>query len=68
MSKSKIVCAGHLCLDIIPDLSPVKTAEGESFIIPGRLIRVGAASIALGGAVSPAWGWKRSSWAKSATT
>lgn len=52
MSKSKIVCAGHLCLDIIPDLSPVKTVEGESFIIPGRLIRVGAASIALGGAVS----------------
>ncbi|MBQ9454762.1 MAG: carbohydrate kinase family protein [Thermoguttaceae bacterium] len=52
MSKPKVVCAGHLCLDIIPDLSPVKTVEGESFIIPGHLVRVGAASIALGGAVS----------------
>lgn len=48
----KVIAAGHLCLDIIPDLSPLKTGtEDESFIIPGRLLRIGAASVALGGAV-----------------
>ncbi len=48
----KVVVAGHLCLDIIPDLSSLKTGtEDERFIIPGRLLRIGAAAVALGGAV-----------------
>lgn len=52
-TKSQVVAAGHLCLDIIPDLSGLKTScEEENFIIPGRLLRIGPASLALGGAVS----------------
>ncbi len=51
-SNPKVIAAGHLCLDIIPDLSPLKTGgEEDRFIIPGRLLRIGAASVALGGAV-----------------
>ena len=52
MEKVRVAAAGHICLDIIPDLSGVKGAgEEDSFIIPGRLLRIGPASIALGGAV-----------------
>ena len=44
------VVAGHLCLDIIPTIS-----EGEAFehaFAPGRLVEVGRATLATGGAVS----------------
>lgn len=48
----KVAVAGHLCLDFIPDLSALKSNPDEdSFFIPGRLLRVGAAALALGGAV-----------------
>ena len=48
-----IVVAGHICLDIIPALD----AEGRparEMIVPGRLVKVGAATIATGGAVANA--------------
>ncbi|MDO5114380.1 MAG: carbohydrate kinase family protein [Planctomycetia bacterium] len=49
----KVVMAGHLCLDIIPDLSPLKSAsEGGTLLEPGRLLRIGPAVMALGGAVA----------------
>ncbi|MDO4573863.1 MAG: carbohydrate kinase family protein [Planctomycetia bacterium] len=49
----KVIAAGHLCLDIIPDLSRLKTeSETGNFIEPGHLLRIGPASVALGGAVS----------------
>lgn len=52
MSNYEAIVAGHLCLDIIPDLSQV--AEGRFFDLfrPGQLIQIGAATIATGGAVS----------------
>lgn len=51
--KKKVIVAGHLCLDIIPDLSPLKNAsEGGTLIEPGRLLRIGQAVMALGGAVA----------------
>ncbi len=43
--------AGHICLDIIPDLSAVRTRPGELFV-PGRLVRIGGAAISSGGPVS----------------
>jgi len=46
------IIAGHLCLDIIPDLSSHAAGEFNSVFQPGRLVNVGAASISTGGAVS----------------
>lgn len=47
----QVVVAGHVCLDIIPEIS---RAEGglEAVIAPGGLINVGPAVMATGGAVS----------------
>jgi len=45
------VVAGHICLDIIPDLSKVSSDSG-AFFQPGKLIEVGAATLSTGGAVS----------------
>ena len=41
-----------MCLDIIPDLGSLKRGEDGSFISPGHLLRIGPATMALGGAVS----------------
>ena len=45
----RIIVAGHLCLDIIPDLQALPVA---AVALPGRLNEVGALTIALGGAVA----------------
>ncbi len=49
--RSAIV-AGHICLDIIPDLSAVPAGKFDQLFHPGQLIEVGAATLATGGAVS----------------
>ena len=46
------IVAGHICLDIIPDLSANIAGEFNSVFQPGKLINVGAAAISTGGAVS----------------
>jgi sugar/nucleoside kinase (ribokinase family) len=46
------IIAGHLCLDIIPDLSAHAAGQFDSVFQPGKLINVGAAAISTGGAVS----------------
>ncbi len=46
------VVAGHICLDLIPDLSRVDRASLTALLRPGQLVEVGAASISTGGAVS----------------
>lgn len=52
MSKApKVIVAGHLCLDLIPSIPVKNNSEDEPFIIPGRLLRIGPAAVALGGAV-----------------
>ena len=46
------VVAGHLCVDIIPQITDPATATSGSFLVPGRLTEVGGAVLATGGAVS----------------
>jgi len=46
------VVAGHLCLDIIPDLTGVGEAPLSDLLRPGTLVEVGDAVLATGGAVS----------------
>lgn len=45
------VVAGHLCLDIIPDLSRSRVQNGQ-FFAPGKLVEVGPATLSTGGPVS----------------
>jgi sugar/nucleoside kinase (ribokinase family) len=45
------IVAGHICLDIIPDLS-VSGAKPETLFTPGRLVQVGRAALSSGGPVS----------------
>lgn len=46
-----IVVAGHICLDVIPELRP-ETGSLRTLMTPGTLIEVGPAKVAPGGAVS----------------
>lgn len=46
-NKSRVVVAGHICLDIIPDIS-----IGEDLPEPGQLVQVGPALVSTGGPVS----------------
>ena len=48
-SKSCVV-AGHLCLDIIPELNT--TGDFASVFLPGRLLEAGPVLVSTGGAVS----------------
>lgn len=46
-----IIVAGHICLDVIPAISPSQEAF-ERLFRPGRLLEVGAVTFATGGAVA----------------
>ena len=46
------VVAGHLCLDIIPDLTVSPKATLATVLSPGGLTAIGAATLSTGGAVS----------------
>lgn len=46
------IVAGHLCLDIIPDLFAHAEGKFDSAFQPGRLVHVGPALISTGGAAS----------------
>ncbi len=46
-----VVAAGHLCLDMIPQISR-SVAESDAFLAPGRLSEVGPLVLATGGAAS----------------
>jgi sugar/nucleoside kinase (ribokinase family) len=50
-SGAEVIVAGHICLDIIPTISEKKTGI-DALFIPGKLIDIGPAVIATGGAVS----------------
>jgi sugar/nucleoside kinase (ribokinase family) len=49
-ASQKIVVAGHICLDIIPEIG--KLADLGSLFIPGTLTEIGPAALATGGAVA----------------
>ena len=46
------VVAGHLCLDILPQLAGIPAGEFLKLFAPGRLVEVGPASLMTGGPVS----------------
>ena len=51
MSTRSAVVAGHICLDIIPAFGAMP-GHGGPVVEPGKLVNVGPASLATGGAVS----------------
>lgn len=44
-----IIVSGHICIDLIPDVSAVAP---EALVVPGRLTETGALALSTGGAVS----------------
>jgi sugar/nucleoside kinase (ribokinase family) len=46
------VVAGHICLDVIPDLSSSPSSKFDALFVPGHLVEVGPAAFSTGGAVS----------------
>jgi sugar/nucleoside kinase (ribokinase family) len=46
------VVAGHICLDVIPDLESLPVGQFEEHFRPGKLIAVGEARFSTGGPVS----------------
>ncbi len=51
MSK-KVICAGHVCIDITPVIPDTGKKSIENVLQPGKLLNVGEAKSALGGSVS----------------
>ena len=51
-SPYQAVVAGHLCLDIIPDMSGLTGATIGEILSPGHLTHVGPVALSTGGAVS----------------
>ncbi|HXK60353.1 MAG TPA: carbohydrate kinase family protein [Acidobacteriota bacterium] len=51
IAERRVVVAGHICLDIIPDLGGVITSAAD-FLRPGKLMQVGSAVLSTGGPVS----------------
>ena len=47
-----MVVAGHLCLDIFPDLSAIPEGQFTRLFKPGHLVEAGPVNFAVGGAVS----------------
>ncbi len=48
----KVIVAGHICIDITPEIKGQAAAEIQDFLSPGKLINVGAADIHTGGVVA----------------
>ena len=46
------IIAGHICLDIIPNLASHAASGLDSIVQPGKLVDIGAAQVSTGGAVS----------------
>lgn len=51
MSK-KVIVAGHICLDITPEIKGQPTSKIQDFLFPGKLVNVGPADIHTGGVVA----------------
>lgn len=52
MSGKKIICAGHVCIDITPAVPNLNGAKIEDVLMPGKLVQVGRCSLSVGGVVS----------------
>ena len=51
MIVKKVIVAGHICLDMTPDLSSVDEGKRHSLLQPGRMIQSGGMTLSTGGAV-----------------
>lgn len=52
MSNKRIVCAGHVCIDITPAIPDLGRRPIGEMLTPGKLIQVGRVSLSVGGCVS----------------
>jgi len=52
MSDKTVIVAGHICLDIIPNLNSIPEGQFAAHFQPGHLIEAGPTVIATGGPVS----------------
>jgi sugar/nucleoside kinase (ribokinase family) len=52
IEKFSAVVAGHICLDVIPDLENLPKGEFNALFQPGHLIQIGPTSFSTGGPVS----------------
>ena len=50
--NKKVIVAGHICLDITPEIKEQPEGNIQDFLSPGKLINVGAADIHTGGVVA----------------
>jgi D-lyxose ketol-isomerase/sugar/nucleoside kinase (ribokinase family) len=50
--KCDAVVAGHICLDVIPDLSAGLQKQGRLLFRPGHLLEAGPVTLSTGGAIS----------------
>ncbi|NQX67285.1 carbohydrate kinase family protein [Paenibacillus alba] len=50
-NEAEVIIAGHICLDIIPTIYEKQSGMG-ALLVPGKLVEIGPAVIATGGAVS----------------
>ena len=51
-SKNNVVVAGHICLDIIPNLGSVPAGKFLDLFKPGLMIQIGPPTLSSGGPVS----------------
>jgi sugar/nucleoside kinase (ribokinase family) len=49
---SDAVVAGHICLDLFPDLSAIPSGQWKSLLRPGQLVVTGGVALSTGGPVS----------------
>jgi len=52
MSSKHVIAAGHICLDVTPDLSSVPEGQFNALLQPGRMIKTGDIIVRTGGAVA----------------
>ena len=50
--KKKVICAGHVCLDITPEFPQMYTNKIDNILSPGKLLNVGSVEISGGGSVT----------------
>ncbi len=50
--RIEAVAAGHICVDLIPDLGRVRPEKPEDFFTPGKLVVSGPVKVSTGGPVS----------------
>jgi len=51
MISKKAIVAGHICLDVSPDLSTVPEGQFKALLLPGKMIQTGGITVSTGGAV-----------------